>query len=160
MKAREQQQQQQLQMQQLQFMQHRTAQLQRRDPNHPPLGGSMNAINSEGMMGQSSASVLAMKMYEERMKHPHSMDSETSPALIDANRMALLKSATNHQSQLVQGNSGSMSAALQQIQARTQLTPDIKGEVNLGATQKSLPMDPSIYGPAILQSKSGLGGAE
>lgn len=159
MKAREQQQQQQLQMQQLQFMQHRTAQLQRRDPNHPPLGGSMNAINSEGMMGQSSASVLAMKMYEERMKHPHSMDSETSPALIDANRMALLKSATNHQSQLVQGNSGSMSAALQQIQARTQLTPDIKGEVNLGATQKSLPMDPSIYGPAILQSKSGLGGA-
>lgn len=97
MKAREQQQQQQLQMQQLQFMQHRTAQLQRRDPNHRSLGGSMNAINSEGMMGQSSASVLAMKMYEEQMKHPHSMDSETSPALIDPNRMALLKSATNHQ---------------------------------------------------------------
>lgn len=29
----------------------------------------------------------------------------------------------------------------------------------MAATQKSLPMDPSIYGPAILQSKSGLGGA-
>lgn len=29
----------------------------------------------------------------------------------------------------------------------------------MGATQKSLPMDPSIYGPAILQSKSGLAGA-
>ena len=57
----------------------------------------MNAINSEGMMGQSLASVLAMKMYEERIKHPHSMDLETSPTLIDANRMALLKSATNHQ---------------------------------------------------------------
>ncbi|KAL6317034.1 hypothetical protein AAG906_026808 [Vitis piasezkii] len=95
MNAREQQQQQQqLQMHQLQFMQHRT----------------------------SSANVLAMKMYEERIKHPHSMDLETSPALIDANRMALLKSATNHQSQLVQGNSRSMSTALQQIQARTQLT--------------------------------------
>ncbi|CBI38065.3 unnamed protein product, partial [Vitis vinifera] len=97
-------------------------------------------------------------MYEERIKHPHSMDLETSPTLIDANRMALLKSATNHQSQLVQGNSKSMSTTLQQIQARTQLTLDIKGEVNSGATQKSLPMDPSIYGPTILQSKSRLGG--
>lgn len=93
-KAREQQQ---LQMQQLQLLQQRNAQLQRRDPNHPALGGSINAINSEGVMGQPSASVLAMKMYEERMKHPHSMDSETSPALIDASRMALLKSAANPQ---------------------------------------------------------------
>lgn len=93
MKAREQQ----LQMQQLQLMQQRSAQLQRRDPNHPALGGSINAMNSEGMLGQPPASVLAMKMYEERMKHPHSMDSEASPALIDGNRMALLKSGTSHQ---------------------------------------------------------------
>lgn len=78
-------------------MQQRNAQLQRRDPNHPTLGGPTNAMNSEGMMGQPSASVLAMKMYEERMKHPHSVDSETSPALLDANRMALLRSATNQQ---------------------------------------------------------------
>lgn len=156
MKAREHQQ---LQMQQLQLLQQRNAQLQRRDPNHPPLGGPINAINSEGMMGQPSASVLAMKMYEERMKHPHSMDSETSPAIIDANRMALLKSATNHQGQLAQGNSG-LSVGLQQIQGRTPLTTDIKQEVNLGTPQKSLPMDPSsIYGQAILQPKSGLGGA-
>lgn len=84
-------------MQQLQLMQHRNAQLQRRDPSHPALAGSMNAINSEGMMGQPSASVLAMKMYEERMKHPHSMDSETPPALIDASRLALLKSSTSQQ---------------------------------------------------------------
>ncbi|CAK9153336.1 unnamed protein product [Ilex paraguariensis] len=49
------------------------------------------------MMGQPSACVLAMKMYEEHMKLPHSMDSETSPVLMDPNRMALLKSATNHQ---------------------------------------------------------------
>lgn len=89
MKAREQQQQ--MQMQQLQLMQ-RHAQLQRRDS----LSGPINAINSDGILGQSTASVLAAKMYEERMKHPHSMDSESSSQLLDANRMALLKSATNH----------------------------------------------------------------
>ncbi|KAK2984343.1 hypothetical protein RJ640_026967 [Escallonia rubra] len=155
MKTREHQQQ--LQMQQLQLMQQRNAQLQRRDPNHPPLGGPMNAMNSEGMMGQPSASVLAMKMYEERMKHP---DSDGSPALIDANRMALLKSAANHQGQLVQGNTANMSAALQQMQGRSQLTTEIKGEVNMGATPKPLPSDPSsIYGQAILQSKSGVSAA-
>lgn len=80
-----------MQMQQMQILQQRNAQLQRRDPN------AINAINSEGVMGQPSASVLAMKMYEERMKHPHSMDSEASPGLSDANRIALLKSATNAQ---------------------------------------------------------------
>ncbi|XAR60976.1 hypothetical protein NMG60_11034541 [Bertholletia excelsa] len=158
MKAREHQQQ--LQMQQLQLMQQRNAQLPRRDPNQPPLGGPINAINSEGMIGQPSASVLAMKMYEERMKHPHSMDSETSPAIMDANRMALLKPGASHQNQLAQGNSGGMSAALQHMQGRNQLTTDVKPEVNLGAPQKSLPMDPSsIYGQAMLHSKSGLGGA-
>ncbi|KAG4139660.1 hypothetical protein ERO13_D07G207700v2 [Gossypium hirsutum] len=157
LKAREQQQ---LQMQQLQLMQHRNAQLQRRDPSHPALGGSVNTINSEGMIGQPSASVLAMKMYEERVKHPHSADSETSSALIDANRMALLKTQTNNQVQLLQGSPGNMSAALQQIQLRTPLTTDIKTEVSLGGNPKSLPMDPSsIYGQAILQPKSGLGGA-
>ncbi|XP_058094747.1 transcriptional corepressor LEUNIG_HOMOLOG-like isoform X2 [Magnolia sinica] len=151
-KAREQQQHQ-LQMQQLQFMQQRHAQLQRRDANHPSLSGPINAIISEGMLGQSTASVLAAKMYEERMKHPHSMESESSPQLMDASRMALLKSATNHPGQLVQGNPGSVSAALQQIQ-------DIKGDVNLGVTQRSLPMDPSsIYGQGVMQSKPGLGGA-
>ncbi|KAK7395372.1 hypothetical protein VNO78_15924 [Psophocarpus tetragonolobus] len=154
-KAREQQ----LQIQQLQLMQQRSAQLQRRDPNHPALGGSINAMNSEGMLGQPPASVLAMKMYEERMKHPHSMDSEASPTLIDANRMALLKSAASHQGQLVHGNSGNMSTALQQIPGRTPLTSDIKGEVNLGATPKSVPVDTSVYRQAILQSKSGLGSA-
>ncbi|KAH1129047.1 hypothetical protein J1N35_000425 [Gossypium stocksii] len=157
LKAREQQQ---LQMQQLQLMQHRNAQLQRRDPSHPALVGSVNTINSEGMIGQPSASVLAMKMYEERVKHPHSADSETSSALIDANRMALLKTQTNNQVQLLQGSPGNMSAALQQIQSRTPLTTDIKTEVSLGGNPKSLPMDPSsIYGQAILQPKPGLGGA-
>ncbi|XP_058101507.1 transcriptional corepressor LEUNIG_HOMOLOG-like isoform X2 [Magnolia sinica] len=158
MKAREQQQQ--IQMQQLQLMQQRHAQLQRRDASNPSLGGPINAINSEGMLGQSTASVLAAKMYEERMKHPHSMESESSPQLLDASRMALLKSASNHPGQLVQGNPGSVSAALQQMQARTQQTTDNKGDVNLGAAQRSLPMDPSsIYGQGLLHSKSGIGSA-
>ncbi|XP_047167896.1 transcriptional corepressor LEUNIG_HOMOLOG-like isoform X1 [Vigna umbellata] len=150
---------QQLQIQQMQLMQQRNAQLQRRDPNHPALGSSINAMNSEGMLGQQPASVLAMKMYEDRMKHPQPMDSEASPTLIDANRMALLKSAASHQGQLVHGNSGNMSTALHQIPGRTPLTTDIKTEVNLGAPPKSLPMDTSVYRQAILQSKSGLGSA-
>jgi hypothetical protein len=148
---------QQLQMQQLQLM--RQAQLQRRDPNHPSLGGPVNAVNSEGMLGQSTASALAAKMYEERMKRSNSMDSETSQPLLDA-RMALLKSTANHPGQLVQGNSGSVTAALQQIQARTQQTTDIKGEVNMSANQRSLPMDPSpMYAQGIMQSKPGMGNA-
>ncbi|XP_015574101.1 transcriptional corepressor LEUNIG_HOMOLOG isoform X2 [Ricinus communis] len=146
-KAKEQQQ---LQIQQLQLM--RQAQLQRGGPNNPTLGGPVNAIGSEGMLGQSNASAMAAKMYEERMKHSNPMDSETSQPLLDS-RMPLLKQATNHPGQLVQGNSGSISAALQQIQ-------DIKSEVNLGAAQRSLPMDPSsIYGQGIMQSKPGIGNA-
>ncbi|XP_015574100.1 transcriptional corepressor LEUNIG_HOMOLOG isoform X1 [Ricinus communis] len=153
-KAKEQQQ---LQIQQLQLM--RQAQLQRGGPNNPTLGGPVNAIGSEGMLGQSNASAMAAKMYEERMKHSNPMDSETSQPLLDS-RMPLLKQATNHPGQLVQGNSGSISAALQQIQARTQQTTDIKSEVNLGAAQRSLPMDPSsIYGQGIMQSKPGIGNA-
>ncbi|KAG4158493.1 hypothetical protein ERO13_D02G123100v2 [Gossypium hirsutum] len=146
-KAKEQQQ---LQMQQLQLM--RQAQLQRRDPNNPSMVGPVNAIGSEGMLGQSNASALAAKMYEERMKQPNAVTSETSQPLLDA-RMALLKSATNHPGQLVQGNHGDVTAALQQIQ-------DIKGEVNLGGTQRSMPMDPSsIYGQGIMQLKPGIGNA-
>ncbi|KAI3667938.1 hypothetical protein L6452_43009 [Arctium lappa] len=156
MKAKEHQQQ--LQMQQMHLIQQRNAQLQRRDPNHPPLGGTVNAMNTDGMMGKPSASTMGMKMYEEPMKPSHSMGSETSPALLEASRMAFLKPATNHQGQLVQGNSPNMSANLQQIQGRSQLNTEIKQEVNMGNTQKPLPPDPSIYGQAILQSKSGLGG--
>ncbi|KAK7279000.1 hypothetical protein RJT34_24041 [Clitoria ternatea] len=147
---------QQLQMQQLQLM--RQAQLQRRDSNHPPLGGPVNAITTEGVLGQSTASALAAKMYEERMKHSNPMDTETSQPLLDA-RMALLK-PTNHPGQIVQGNSGSVTAALQQIQARSQQTPqDIKGDVNMGTMQRSLPMDPSIYGQGGMQSKPGIANA-
>ncbi|KAL8215073.1 hypothetical protein R6Q57_004522 [Mikania cordata] len=156
MKAKEHQQQ--LQMQQMHLIQQRNAQLQRRDPNHPPIGGPVNTMNADGMMGKPSPSTHGMKMYEEPMKPTHSMDSETSPALLDASRMALIKSAANHQGQLVQGTSPNMSTSLQQIQGRPQLNTEVKQEVNMGNTQKPLPTDPSsIYGQAILQSKSGLG---
>lgn len=79
-------------MQQMQLM--RQAQLQRRDSNHSSLGGPVNAITTEGVLGQSTASALAAKMYEERMKHSNPMDTETSQPLLDA-RMTLLK-PTNH----------------------------------------------------------------
>ncbi|XP_052477741.1 transcriptional corepressor LEUNIG_HOMOLOG-like isoform X2 [Gossypium raimondii] len=138
-------------MQQLQLM--RQAQMQRRDPNHPSLGGPVNATGSEGMLGQSNASALAAKMYGERMKHPNAMNSETSQPLLDAT-VALLKSATNHPGQLVQGNQGCVTAALQQIQ-------EIKGDVNLGGPQRAMPMDPSsIYGQGIMQSKPGIGNTD
>ncbi|GJR33254.1 transcriptional corepressor LEUNIG_homolog isoform X1 [Tanacetum coccineum] len=157
MKAKEHQQQ--MQMQQLHLMQQRNVHLQRRDPNHSPLGGSVNSINTDGMMGKPSASTLGVKI-EEPMKQSHSMVSDTSQTLLDANRMTLLKSAANHQGLLIPGNSQNMSSTLHHIQGRPQLNTDIKQEVNLGNTQKSMPTDPSsIYGQAILQSKSGLGGA-
>ncbi|CAK8571229.1 unnamed protein product [Lathyrus sativus] len=145
---------QQLQMQQLQLMRH--AQLQRRDPNHPPIGSPLNAIATEGVLGQSTATALAAKMYEDRMKNSNPMDTETSQPLLDA-RMALLKS-TNHPGQMGQGNSVNVTAALQQMQVRTQQIPhDIKSEVNMGNMQRSLPMDPSsIYGQGGMQSKSGI----
>ncbi|KAJ6703082.1 TRANSCRIPTIONAL REGULATOR OF FILAMENTOUS GROWTH FLO8 [Salix viminalis] len=151
-KAKEQQQ---LQMQHFQLMHH--AQLQRGGTNNPTMGGPVNAVGSEGMLRQSNASVLAAKMYEERMKHSNQMESETSQPLLDA-RMALLKTTSNHPGQLIQGNPGNVTAALQQIQAQTQQTADVKPEVNPGAAQRSLPMDPStIYGQGIMQSKPGIG---
>nr|VDC88778.1 unnamed protein product [Brassica oleracea] len=147
---------QQMQLQQLQMM--RQAQMQRRDPS---LGGPMNAIVSDGMVGQSNnASAMAAKMYEERMKQPNPMNAETSQPHMDP-RMALLKSGTSHHGQMVQGNhQGGVSAALQQLQSRTQQTPEIKSEVNLGASPRQLPVDPStVYGQGILQSKPGMGSA-
>ncbi|CAN6486237.1 unnamed protein product [Victoria cruziana] len=148
MKARENQQQMQMQMQQLQIMQQMQAQLQRRDAGHP------SGIGSESLLGQSTASILTAKMYEERMKHPISMDPVSS--LVDANRMALLKASTN-QSQLLQGTPGQVSTALQQIQAQIKQMLDIKGDADLIVNQRPLSMDASIYAARLLHSKAGLG---
>ena len=86
----------QLHMQQLQVMQQQHAQMHRRGANHPAIGGTINATNTNGILGPSTASLLAAKMYEERMKQPQSVDTEISPQFLDANRVALLKSATSH----------------------------------------------------------------
>ncbi|KAK8274929.1 hypothetical protein V6Z12_D10G104400 [Gossypium hirsutum] len=37
---------------------------------------------------------------------------------------------------------------------------DIKGDVNLGGPQRAMPMDPSIYGQGIMQSKPGIGNTD
>ncbi|KAI4369457.1 hypothetical protein MLD38_017894 [Melastoma candidum] len=154
-KAREQhQQQQRLQMQELQLI--RQGQMPRRDPAQPTIGGPTNAANSEGILGQPTASALAAKLYEDRMK----IDGQASQPLLDG-RLSLLKSSSNHPGQLVQGNSANVTAALQQIQ-------DIKGEVNMSGIPRSLPMNPSaMYGQGIVQprpvvSNSGMnqGGSE
>ena len=80
-------------MQQMQMLRH--AQMQRGNPNHPSLGAPMNGIGSEAILGQANASQVAAKMYEERMKQPNQMNTETSQPHMDA-RMALLKSGANH----------------------------------------------------------------
>ncbi|KAJ4747042.1 Transcriptional corepressor leunig-like protein [Rhynchospora pubera] len=159
MKAREQQQQQ--QMQQLQLMQRQHVQMQQplRDPGHPAataFNGAINTMNSDPVLG-SSATVLAAKLIEERMKNPSSMGSEPSPQLLES-RMALLKSGVaNRPGQLVQGNSVNVSTIqqMQQMQARNQQT-DMKGD--LSVLQRSLPVDPSLYGQNIMQAKPGLSG--
>ncbi|CAN6843100.1 unnamed protein product [Brassica oleracea] len=120
----------------------------------------MNGIGSEAMLGQSNASQVAAKMYEEHMKQPNGMNTETSQPHMGV-RMALLKSGANHHGQMVQGNhQGGVSAALQQLQPRSQQAPEIKIESNLGASPRQLPVDPStVYGQGILQSKPGMGNA-
>lgn len=92
LKAKEQQ----LQMQQLQLIQQRHVQMQRRDANHQSFNGPINAIGSDGILGPSTATVLAAKLYQEQMKHTNGLDSKASPQLLDAGRMAMLNSATNH----------------------------------------------------------------
>ncbi|KAG6505964.1 hypothetical protein ZIOFF_031277 [Zingiber officinale] len=143
----------QLQMQQLQLIQQQ-AQLQQRGVNHLALNGTLNgtisSTNTNGISGPPTASLLAAKLYEERMKQPQTMDGEISPQLLDANRVVLLK-------QFIQSNPVTGSPATQHVQGQNQQTSDIKGI--MGAAQRSLNMDPSLYGHGIMQAKSGLCGS-
>ncbi|KAG8061921.1 hypothetical protein GUJ93_ZPchr0003g17563 [Zizania palustris] len=132
----------------LQLLQQHNANLQRRDAGHPQLNGAMDALNSD------VSAVLASKMMQERMRNPNPANSDASHQLLDANRIALLKSATNQTGQLVHGSSVNMSA-LQQIQSRNQQKADIKGDVAM--SQRSMPTDPStLYGSTMMQPKPGL----
>lgn len=138
MKSREQQ-------MRIQLLQQQNAHLQRRDPNHPSVNGAMN--NSD------VSAFLVSKMMEERTRNHGPMDSEASQQLLEANKMALLKSAAANQTGPLQGSSVNMSA-LQQMQARNQQV-DIKGD---GAMpQRTMPTDPSaLYAAGMMQPKSGL----
>ncbi|KAL5219518.1 hypothetical protein ABZP36_020202 [Zizania latifolia] len=132
----------------LQLLQQHNANLQRRDASHPQLIGAMDALNSD------VSAVLASKMMQDRMRNPNPANSDASHQLLDANRIALLKSATNQTGQLVHGSSVNMSA-LQQIQSRNQQKSDIKGDVAM--SQRLMPTDPStLYGSAMMQPKPGL----
>uniref|UniRef100_A0A0E0FY13 LisH domain-containing protein n=1 Tax=Oryza nivara TaxID=4536 RepID=A0A0E0FY13_ORYNI len=126
------------------LQQQQNAHQQRRDP---PLNAAMDALNSD------VSAVLASKMMQDRMRNPNPTDSDASHQLLDANRIALLKPATNQTGQLVQGASVNMSA-LQQIHSRNQ-QPDMKGDAAM--SQRSMPTDPStLYGSGMMQPKSGL----
>ncbi|XP_063948692.1 transcriptional corepressor LEUNIG_HOMOLOG-like [Daucus carota subsp. sativus] len=117
--------------QQLQLIQQQNAQLQRWDPSHSSHGVPVNAMNSEGIMGQPSANFLDMKMYKDWI----------------------------NQGQLLEGNSGNMSRSSQQLRAQMTNVSDIKTEGNSG-NQKSLPSHAStIHRQAISQSQPGLGSA-
>jgi len=95
MKAREQQHQQ-LHLQYIQLLQQRYAQQkERKDVNHGSLNGVANGINSENMLGQSTANAMATKIYEESLKHPHQRYGDSPAHLLDANKTALLKAASN-----------------------------------------------------------------
>ncbi|XP_074582236.1 transcriptional corepressor LEUNIG_HOMOLOG-like [Curcuma longa] len=148
----------QLHMQQLQLIQQQ-AQLQHRGVSHPTLNGTMNCTNTNGILGPPTASLLAAKLYEERMKQPQPVDSEISPQLIDANSVALLKSTTSHPGQFIQSNPVNGSSATQLVQGQNQQTSDVKGIMGVVQPQKSLNMEPSsLYSHGIMQAKSGLSG--
>uniref|UniRef100_J3LV13 LisH domain-containing protein n=1 Tax=Oryza brachyantha TaxID=4533 RepID=J3LV13_ORYBR len=109
-----------------------------------------------GAMDADVSAVLASKMMQDRLRNPNPADSDASDQLLDASRIALLKSAANQQTgQLVQGTSVNMSAQ-QQIHSRNQ-QPEMKGDVSM--SQRSMPTDPStLYGSGsgMMQPKPGL----
>ncbi|CAN8285279.1 unnamed protein product [Cochlearia groenlandica] len=128
-------------IQQLQYNRQRQPQMQLRDPDHPSIRSQMNAIGFNAMLGQSNASALAAKMYEE----PNPMNIETFQPHLDA-RMALLKLAAKRHGQMVQGNhQGGVSPAMHQFQSRAQQTPEIRSDVNLVTSPRQLSVDPSTF---------------
>ncbi|KAF1895752.1 hypothetical protein Lal_00037868 [Lupinus albus] len=134
----------QLQMQQLQETPNHNEQLRQRDSNLSVLGGSLNAMNSRGMMRPPAASLSVVKMFEDGMRHSNLMSSKAPLTPMDAYRMALPKG------HLVRDHSGNASTTLQQ---------GVEREVNLGGTPMSFPMDQSGFQQTMLQSDSVVGDA-
>ncbi|KAL6909614.1 hypothetical protein ACP4OV_001895 [Aristida adscensionis] len=118
----------------LQLMQQQNA---HRDP------AALNALASSDV-----SAVLASKMMEERLRNPNPANSDASQHLLDANRIALLKSAANQTGSLLQGG-----VNIQQIQSRNH--QDIKPDAAM--PQRTMPTDPSsLYGSGMMHSKPGL----
>ncbi|KAG5556868.1 hypothetical protein RHGRI_007200 [Rhododendron griersonianum] len=129
-------------------------------------------MNSEGMIGQPSATVLATKMYEERMVPMQWIQRILQVLWMPIgwpflSKQRIIKGESVSPRQLWErvcgfvANAGMTSNDHCNYSDHTLVhLQDIKQEVNMGASQKSMPMDPSsVYRQAILQSKSGLGGA-
>nr|CAB3497381.1 unnamed protein product [Digitaria exilis] len=114
----------------LQLLHQHNAQLRTRGaPPPPPPPASINALSSD------VSAVLASKMMEDRIRNPNPADSDASQHLLDANKIALLKSQPNHT------GPPQMQQQQQQMQPRNQQQFDIKPDVAM--PQRTLPADPS-----------------
>ncbi|KAF8708857.1 hypothetical protein HU200_030248 [Digitaria exilis] len=96
---------------------------------HQHNAASINALSSD------VSAVLASKMMEDRIRNPNPADSDASQHLLDANKIALLKSQPNHT-----GDAPKISNkfALMLYQS---IIKDIKPDVAM--PQRTLPADPS-----------------
>ncbi|ONM11779.1 leunig-related3 [Zea mays] len=104
----------------------------------PP--ASINALNSD------VSAVLASKMMQDRVRNPNPIDSDASQHLLDANRIALLKSPPP-------SHTGPMPMQ-QQLHPRNQQL-DIKPDV--GMPQRTMPADPSsMYASGMMHPKPAL----
>lgn len=70
----------------LQLLHQHNAQLRTRGVAPPPPASLSSDVSA----------VLASKMMEDRIRNPHPVDSDASRHLLDANKIALLKSQPNH----------------------------------------------------------------
>uniref|UniRef100_M8ATD6 Transcriptional corepressor LEUNIG n=1 Tax=Aegilops tauschii TaxID=37682 RepID=M8ATD6_AEGTA len=112
---------------------------------------------------QSTANVMATKMYEERLKLPPQRDSledasmkqrygENAGQLLDPNETSLLKAAASGQSsgQILHGSIGGLSGTMQQIQGRSPQLPghaqSIKTEINPILTPRAAGPEGSFMG--------------
>ncbi|KAI9107131.1 hypothetical protein K1719_022659 [Acacia pycnantha] len=155
----QQQHQQQQQQQQQPQQQQPPPQQQRRDGSHL-FNGSTNGMVENPMMRQNpgTASALATKMYEERLKPPLQRDSSDDAAmkqrfsenmgqLLDPSHASILKSAAASGQPSGQVLHGGMS---QQVQVRSpQLpgsAPDIKSEINPVLNPRAAGPDGSLIG--------------
>ncbi|KAF6167949.1 hypothetical protein GIB67_020519 [Kingdonia uniflora] len=161
-----------MQMQQLLLQRHaqqqqqQQHQQQRREGTHLLNGSSNGLVTTDPLMrpNPGTASLMATKMYEERLKLPLQRDPLDDGALkqrfgenvgqhLDPNQNSMLKSAASAgqpSGQVLHGTAGGMSGTLQQVQARNQQlagsTQDIKSEMNPVLNSRVAGPDGSLIG--------------